>query len=82
MAVAFARGRQTAGVLAISTIVDKGKIQLWEMATQRVRRELAGHEGQVRSLAFSPDGQWLASGSADTTVLVWDVWGVLPRQDR
>lgn len=33
---------------------------------------LEGHTGPVFSLAFSPDGSELASGSVDTTVRLWD----------
>jgi WD40 repeat protein/DNA-binding SARP family transcriptional activator len=32
-----------------------------------------GHRSNVTSLAFSPDGQTLASGSFDGTVILWDV---------
>ncbi len=34
---------------------------------------LAGHRGPVTSLAFAPDSRTLASGGADTSVLLWDV---------
>ena len=32
-----------------------------------------GHTDQVRTVALSPDGQILASGSADNAIILWDV---------
>ena len=34
---------------------------------------LAGHKGFVKSVAFSPDGKILASGSVDGTIKLWNV---------
>ncbi|MEM9659239.1 MAG: WD40 repeat domain-containing protein, partial [Planctomycetota bacterium] len=36
-------------------------------------RELAAHRGPVRAVAFSPDGQELASGGQDNLIVIWDV---------
>ncbi len=41
---------------------------------EALRPELfSGHEAFIETLAYSPDGRWLASGSGDGTVRVWGV---------
>ncbi|MDJ0537800.1 MAG: serine/threonine-protein kinase [Microcystis sp. M53603_WE2] len=37
-----------------------------------VDKTLTGHSGQVYSLAYSPDGRYLASGSSDKTIKIWE----------
>jgi WD40 repeat protein len=50
-----------------------GIIWIWDFRTGKKLRALRGHKGDVRSLAFSPDGKWLASGSEDKTTKLWNV---------
>jgi hypothetical protein len=53
-------------------------ILLFEPASGQERGRFGGHRDAVWSLAFSPDGRLLASGSLDYTALVWDVTGLCP----
>ncbi len=53
--------------------VDIGNISLWDVATGKLLKTLTGHIGDINSIVFSSDGKTLASGSRDSTVILWDL---------
>jgi RNA polymerase sigma factor (sigma-70 family) len=52
-------------------------IRLWDLVAGKELARLEGHDSDVASLAFSPDGTRLVSGQHNSTILVWDVAPVL-----
>ncbi len=65
--VAFSNdGRHLAAATANAEVV------LWT-GRQRVESVLLGHEGQVESVSFSANNDWLASGGRDGQTWVWNL---------
>mmetsp|Transcript_6250 Transcript_6250/g.22223 ORF Transcript_6250/g.22223 Transcript_6250/m.22223 type:complete len:926 (-) Transcript_6250:29-2806(-) len=62
------------GEVVCAGAVDPFDIYVWSLQTGKLLDVLSGHEGPVSSLAFSPTTPFLASGSWDHTVKVWDVF--------
>ncbi|MBC8003019.1 MAG: hypothetical protein H7X97_10575 [Opitutaceae bacterium] len=50
---------------------ERSSVKLWNLQTGEVRM-LEGHNASVRCLAFAANGRFLASGSSDKTVRIWD----------
>ena len=48
-------------------------VLIWDVSTGEIRERLKGHTAAPLSLAISPDGRRLVSGSADHSVRVWDL---------
>ena len=60
---------------ARDAVADAGdvSIQLWSRGRSEPHSLTGGHSRTVISLAFTPDGRMLASGSQDNTIRLWDV---------
>jgi WD40 repeat protein len=49
------------------------KIKIWDTIEFEQISELIGHKGYIWSVKFNPDGKLLASGSADHSIILWNV---------
>jgi len=61
---------QAAGIAA-AALTDMSA-WLWDVATGALVRGLAGHAGQVQTVAFSPGGNMLATCAGDMTARLWN----------
>jgi WD40 repeat protein len=52
---------------------------VWDAENGRKEAVLIGHNGRVNAMAFSPDGESLASGDRGSIVMFWDLARRQPR---
>lgn len=69
----------SADLHSLATISENAVI-VWDLTTpagpRKLERPLVGHTDEVSSMAFSPDRSILATGSADGSVILWDLTDV------
>jgi WD40 repeat protein/tRNA A-37 threonylcarbamoyl transferase component Bud32 len=56
----------------LATGSRSGRIDLWDVRTGALARQLHGHIALVSFMALSPDGRTLATASCDRSIKLWD----------
>jgi WD40 repeat protein len=59
-------------LVAVSNGIDSSQAFLWDLKLQRQVAALEGHSQTITAVAFSSDGNWLATASEDGQVRVFD----------
>ncbi|XZE55278.1 hypothetical protein SH139x_001280 [Planctomycetaceae bacterium SH139] len=68
----FSDGRFSPDGELVAVASSGGKVYIHDTETGNLVTVLSGHANQVKSLAFTPDGLTLASGSDDGTLRLWN----------
>jgi WD40 repeat protein len=66
----------TPGNLFVLAGGKDNKISMWDIGKMppAMIKTFEGHKGQIKSIDVSSDGKYVASGSADCTVRIWDLF--------
>lgn len=67
--IAFSPDSRT---LATASLIREGPLRLWDLDSGELKHTLTGLGSYVGSIAFSPDGQFVLSGSHGGKITMWD----------
>ena len=66
----------------VAACCEDSIIRIWDVQTGYLVERLRGHGDSVRSVAFTPDGSGLISGSSDNKIKRWDLTPFLKCEAR
>ena len=58
------------GSTVVAAASNDGLVKMYEMSNGHVSI-LTGHEDAVQTILFDKNGEYLVSGSSDTTIRIW-----------
>ena len=75
---------QSTGLIALMGMGGdtEGTAGIWDAATGKLFVTLQQNGPGIQSLAFSPDGKWIAVGDENGMISIWDVAEVLAQSQR
>ncbi|PSN19883.1 hypothetical protein C7271_05000 [filamentous cyanobacterium CCP5] len=68
----------------LTVATENGKLHIWRTGQGQFVpvTSLLVHDAPLTDTAFSPDGRYIATGSADLTIRVWDLASILNVENR
>ena len=72
---AFHRGSDAVAV------VSENHARVYRLRDRQFTGQALMHDGLITAVAFSPDGRWIATGSADKRARIWEAASGLPASD-
>lgn len=64
---------------SFASVSENGVVQLWDLRkTEKFSQQFTAHSGPIYCLDWHPTQQWLATGSRDKLIKVWNMSGAKP----
>lgn len=64
----------------LSAVAKNRSLHIWQLNTPELQTTLDGHIGPITCVSFSPNCEFVASGSEDKTIIIWGLNLCVPLQ--